>query len=207
MVLKKSIFLTTITSILLGDVMDTEQIWNDFRHRLKGFIRLRVRTEHDAEDILQDVFVKIHQNLSSLSDEERLESWLFQLTRNRIADYYRRSYALESRLPLFINDVDSSLEEADSIKELEKCILPLLQTLAEKDRRILEEVTYQAVTQQTLALKYNLSLPAMKSRIQRARKALKAKLLACCQLEFDHLGNIMNYQTRGSCSCSKPASI
>ena len=36
--------------------MNTEQIWIDFRYRLKGFIIKRVRSEHDAEDILQDVF-------------------------------------------------------------------------------------------------------------------------------------------------------
>ncbi len=181
--------------------MDSKQIWQDFRQRLQAFIRVRVRTEHDAEDILQDVFVKVHQNISSLKDGNRLEAWLFRLTRNTITDYYRRSRPIES-----IDDDSPYLttenpDETDlAIKELARCIKPLLQTLPIKYRHALETVSYKGQTQQALADELNLSLSAAKSRVQRGRKLLKAELLSCCEVEYDHLGNVKDFSNKQS-SC------
>src|SRR5688572_29274524 len=68
---------------------DTQQIWSEFADRLRAFITRRVGSAADAEDILQDVFLRIHRHADSLQRRERLVSWLFQITRNAIADYYR----------------------------------------------------------------------------------------------------------------------
>src|SRR5215203_1103297 len=68
---------------------DTQQIWSEFSDRLRTFIARRVDSEADADDILQDVFLRIHRHVGSLQRRERLVSWLFQVTRNAIVDYYR----------------------------------------------------------------------------------------------------------------------
>src|SRR5829696_5372617 len=68
---------------------DTQQIWTEFGDRLRTFIARRVDSEADADDILQDVFLRIHRHVGSLQRRERLVSWLFQVTRNAIVDYYR----------------------------------------------------------------------------------------------------------------------
>src|SRR5215211_1418125 len=68
---------------------DTQQIWTEFGDRLRAFIARRVDSEADADDILQDVFLRIHRHAGSVERRERLVSWLFQVTRNAIADYYR----------------------------------------------------------------------------------------------------------------------
>jgi RNA polymerase sigma-70 factor, ECF subfamily len=177
--------------------MNSNQIWHDFRHRLKVFIRNRVRTEHDAEDVLQDVFVKVNQKLPTLKDEERLESWLFRLTRNTITDYYRRlrpSEELTDEVLLLSAETPDKVGLA--IKELANCIQPLLQTLTEPYRYALERTSYQGITQKALAEELHLSLSAAKSRVQRARQQLKVALLSCCKVEFDHLGNVMDYQSK-----------
>ena len=67
----------------------TEVIWEECSLHLRRFILGRVHLEQDAEDVLQDVFVKIHNNLHSLKDEDKLEAWIFQIARNAIVDYYR----------------------------------------------------------------------------------------------------------------------
>jgi RNA polymerase sigma-70 factor, ECF subfamily len=177
--------------------MNSNQIWHDFRQRLKVFIRNRVRTEHDAEDVLQDVFVKVNQKLPTLKDKERLESWLFRLTRNTITDYYRRlrpSEELTDEVLLLSAETPDKVDLAT--KELANCIQPLLQTLTEPHRYALERTSYQGITQQALAEELHLSLSAAKSRVQRARQQLKVSLLSCCQVEFDHLGNVMDYQSK-----------
>src|SRR5688572_22870704 len=70
-------------------VLTTERVWHDLHERLLRFIRARVADEASAEDILQEVFLKIHARIGSLRDEERLESWVFQIVRHAIADYHR----------------------------------------------------------------------------------------------------------------------
>lgn len=60
------------------------------RKRLFDFIRKRVRTEEDAEDILQDVFYQLVSSYSITEPIEQLSSWLFAVARNRIIDWYRK---------------------------------------------------------------------------------------------------------------------
>src|ERR671913_1088928 len=68
---------------------DTQQIWSEFGDRLRAFIAHRVDSDADADDILQDVFLRIHRRAGTVEHSERLVSWLFQVTRNAIVDYYR----------------------------------------------------------------------------------------------------------------------
>lgn len=70
--------------------MRTAEIWNQFSDSLHRFLLYKVKTRADADDILQDVFIKVHQNIERLRDEEKLESWLFRITRNAVFDYYKK---------------------------------------------------------------------------------------------------------------------
>ncbi|NQX97509.1 MAG: RNA polymerase subunit sigma, partial [Flavobacteriales bacterium] len=58
--------------------MSTEKIWENFHHQLLGFITVRVNNKNIAEDILQDVFVKIHLKSETLTEKTKLQSWLYQ---------------------------------------------------------------------------------------------------------------------------------
>ncbi|HTK82172.1 MAG TPA: RNA polymerase sigma factor [Bacteroidota bacterium] len=60
------------------------------RRRLFDFIRRRVRTDEDAEDILQDVFLQLTSSYNVTAPIEQLTSWLFTVARNRIIDWYRK---------------------------------------------------------------------------------------------------------------------
>ncbi len=68
----------------------TEAAVRNERKRLFDFIRRRVRTEEDAEDILQDVFYQLVASYSVTEPIEKLTSWLFTVARNKIIDWYRR---------------------------------------------------------------------------------------------------------------------
>ena len=65
------------------------------RNRLFEFIRRRVRTEEDAEDILQDVFYQLVASYNVAAPIEKLTSWLFTVARNRIIDWYRKRKPVE----------------------------------------------------------------------------------------------------------------
>src|SRR5687767_1299164 len=67
----------------------SEQLWHDVHDRLTAFVAQRVDDPADVADLVQTVFLRVHQHMASVADEERLLPWLFQITRNAIADYYR----------------------------------------------------------------------------------------------------------------------
>ncbi|OPX87329.1 MAG: RNA polymerase sigma factor SigZ [Pelotomaculum sp. PtaB.Bin104] len=68
----------------------TDRIWEEFRTPLKNFIKKRIPNELDTDDVLQEVFVKIHNNIGSLTDDNKIHAWIYRITRNTIADYYRK---------------------------------------------------------------------------------------------------------------------
>jgi len=63
---------------------DTDAIWIKYSPRLKHFIRKRVSDESSADDILQEVFKKIHSHIGTLKDETKVERWIYSITRNTI---------------------------------------------------------------------------------------------------------------------------
>ncbi len=67
----------------------TQVIWTEFGERLRGFIARRVGNEADADDVLQEVFLRIHRYHGTVERDDRLVPWLFQVTRNAIADFHR----------------------------------------------------------------------------------------------------------------------
>ena len=71
----------------------TREIWIQMHERLFSYIRRRVAGPHDAEDLLQDVFVRIHTNLDDVRNTENVSGWIYQITRNAITDYYRHRAA------------------------------------------------------------------------------------------------------------------
>ena len=66
-----------------------ENIWKQFHQQLLGFIASKVNDQAMAEDILQDVFIKVLNNIDSLSAADKLQPWLYQICRHAIIDYYR----------------------------------------------------------------------------------------------------------------------
>ena len=90
--------------------MTTEVIWADFGSKLLSFIKARVNNPENAEDILQEVFIKIHEKSNQLKDERKLTSWIYQITRNAIIDYHRKK-----KIPVTseFTELSSDTPEAD----------------------------------------------------------------------------------------------
>jgi len=182
----------------------TERVWETFHAPLQQFIRHRVSDDATAEDLLQDVFLNIHQHVDTLRDVKRLESWIYQVTRNAIIDYYcsiRTTTTLEEPEVLQLAE---DLPDEDVISELFPSVRAMVRSLPAQDRQALILTEYQGLTQKELAERLGLSLSGAKSRVQRARAKLKQQLLACCHFELDRRGHVIDYQPRCAC-CSTDA--
>jgi RNA polymerase sigma-70 factor (ECF subfamily) len=183
-------------------MLTTEEIWNTFHAPLLQFIRARVPDEDTAEDILQDVFLTIHQQIATLRDVKKVESWMYQITRHAIIDTYRRqkrTLTLEDQEAL---ELPAALPDDDVVTELFPSVRAMLKSLPEQDRQALILTEYRGLTQKELGERLGLSLSGAKSRVQRAREKLKQQLLACCHFELDRRGHVINYQPRCHCCTS-----
>ncbi|HLX55636.1 MAG TPA: RNA polymerase sigma factor SigZ [Ktedonobacteraceae bacterium] len=179
-------------------VMTTEKVWEEFHPRLKQFILKRIPDEQNAEDILQEVFLKIHARIGTLRDEEKLQSWMYQITRNVIADYYREHKATVALTEALLLPEEPVVDD-DVVKDLLPGVRAMVHSLPAEYREALLLTEYAGLTQRELAERMGLSLSGAKSRVQRAREKLKAMLLDCCHFEFDRLGKIIDYQP--NCAC------
>lgn len=187
----------------------TEQIWSEFGGRLHAFIARRIGSAADADDILQEVFLRIHRHASAIEQRERLASWLFQVTRNAITDYYRAPVRRElsagspSDLEGDADRGEGVLDErgevdGETARELAHCLRPLVSRLPPHYREAITLVDLNGIPQKDAATQAGLSLPGMKSRVQRGRQALALLLQECCRLDIDAGGRVMDYEPRGS---------
>jgi RNA polymerase sigma-70 factor, ECF subfamily len=175
-------------------ITPSEQLWDAFNVPLQQFIGRRVRDQHSAEDILQNVFLKIHLQIGTLHSQERVAGWIYQITRNAIADYYRSQRpALD--LPETLAAPDDRAED-DMVRELLPCIAAMVEALPVAYREALRLTEYQGLSQKALSERLGISFSGAKSRVQRARAKLKQQLLDCCHFQFDHAGRIIDYQPR-----------
>ena len=177
-----------------------ELLWEQYSTRLRAFIRSRVWDDAEAEDILQEVFIRIHRHLCCQPDWNKPKSWIYQIARNLIIDHYRRrreTVELPESLP-----AEPDLPEEDPEAVLALSLREMIDGLPEHYRQALLLTEYQGLTQKQLAERLGISLSGAKSRVQRAREKLRDMLLRCCHFEFDRRGRIVDYYQR--CCCCHP---
>ncbi len=176
----------------------TEVIWHEFQERLRAFVSRRVRRPADVEDILQEVFMRIHRGIDSIQQRDRLPAWVFQITRNAIIDHYRSAALHPEAAP---EEIDTPAPVADGkdlqgLEELSTCLEPMIAALPEAYRDAIRSTELNGLTQVEAARRAGLGLSGMKSRVQRARRQLKTMLDECCRIEVDRRGGILDYSVR-----------
>ncbi len=180
----------------------TEQIWLELSDRLRQFVRSRIKSVADVDDVLQSIFLRIHTKFDDLRNAERLESWVFQITRNAISDYYRKKRNGVGGIESYADAFDESNTNADDVHaELADCLRVMIQRLPIDQRRALSMFEFDGISQKEIAAQESISLSGAKSRIQRGRKSLEAMLKACCELQFDRRGNVTEYKARNKNCC------
>lgn len=173
--------------------MNTALIWTGFSRNMRRYLMHRVKNRHDADDLLQEIFVKIHLKLPTLTQHESLPAWVWQLTRNTLLDYQKKR-----RLPLAeLDGADLLPTEAapdDFNQYLAECIRPFMDLLPPDRREALQLADLERVSQKKLAEQWGMSHSGAKSRVQRARGELHELFSQCCQIESDVYGNIMGVE-------------
>lgn len=178
-----------------------DTVVTDFAVRLRRFIRRRVPDDATADDLTQETLLKVYRSRLSPPEAQRLEAWIYRIARNTLIDYYRRRRPLEE-LPQTLAD-----EPADDVAELRRAVIAsmrgMLAEMPEIYREPVRLAELEGLPLAKIALRMDLSLTAVKSRVRRGRAMLKKRLQQCCRFEFDRMGKVIGWKSRRECtSCS-----
>jgi len=181
----------------------TEELWDSFGDRLKDFVRKHARNDADVDDILQDVFVKVHRGVGTLRQQDRLVPWLFQIARNTITDHYRRQSKLADGLEEDVPEMAAERSGLDDEREAYSWVKAMVDELPPAYREAILLTEFDGISQREMSRQLGISFSGAKSRVQRARAKLKDKLLDCCHFELDRRGGVIDYRSKESvCGCS-----
>ena len=166
--------------------------WRAHENELRNYLRHRVADSYLAEDLLQDVFVKAMRQGSGFCDLDNQRAWLYQVARNALVDH-QRLHRATVELP---EDIPQTIEQADPVVTLSACVGRVLSELAAEDRDIIEQCDLNGMKQQDYARVHDLTLPAVKSRLLRARQRMRDTLSTNCKVQFDEQGKVEGYVPR-----------
>jgi RNA polymerase sigma-70 factor (ECF subfamily) len=163
--------------------------WRDHEGELRGYLvhRLGDADADAADDLLQETFLKAMRQGAHFAEIADPRAWLFRVARNAVVDRARLG---KNQVPLPDDVAASEQAERKPVDELDACLLRNLAELQPEDRQIIEQCDLQGVKQQDFAHAHDLSLPAAKSRLLRARTRLREALMRNCQVRFDETGAI-----------------
>jgi len=181
-----------------------EQIWNNFSEKLKIFILGKVKDVSVADDLLQEVFIKIHRQIGQLKDENKIQAWVYQVARNTVYDHFRKP---GHKSDLQVDEIEMMEEEADNhyMSETIEDMVKMMSNLPAEYCDVLCLTELGGMSHKAYAEKTGLSLSAAKTRAFRARNMLKDMLMKCCHYQFDIYGTVFNIAPAGCCCCCDEA--
>ena len=182
-------------------INEVDYLWKNFESRLRTFIYSKVSDKAVTEDILQDVFIKIHLKIDTLRDESKVKPWLYQITRNMIMDYFRRNKSVN---PLSLSLAEQTEVETDNhvMDEAMQDMIGMMDDLPREYCEALCLTELEGLSQKEYAERIGIPYSSAKSRVQRSRKLLKDMLLKCCHYEFDKYGTVLSISK--NCCCCNP---
>jgi RNA polymerase sigma factor (sigma-70 family) len=158
-----------------GDEAAFALLHDRYRARLLAFVRRKLAaaaTRTDAEDVVQDVFLRAYYALRRDTREVRVRAWLYTVTHNRCLDYLaRRSPRPLDLLETSRRPTHDPVEEAHRRERL-RCMVSDIKRLPDRQRHALVMRELDGMSHVQLAERLEASIPAVKSLLARARVEL-----------------------------------
>jgi RNA polymerase sigma factor (sigma-70 family) len=159
----------------------------DNHERFLAFLERRVGSRVEAEDILQEAFVRSLDRASSLRSSTSATAWFYRVLRNAVIDHYRRQDTRGRVLDRFAAETENS-EAADS--ELDavvcQCVLSLVETLKPEYKEAIRRVDLDGLSVRDFAAEAGVTAGNAGVRLHRAREALGRQLARSCGTCLTH---------------------
>jgi len=172
--------------------------WKELEQHLRPYLARRVASAADIDDLLQDVFVRMHQSLGSLRDEERFGGWVYRIANSAIVDKARQ----RARSPQVasVDEVEAGVHADDDEDQLQsdlgECVALFVGRLPSPYREAITLTELEDLSQKDAAEMLGISLSGMKSRVQRGREKIRHMFEECCQISVDCRGRVTECEPR-----------
>jgi RNA polymerase sigma-70 factor (ECF subfamily) len=153
-----------------GTELDFEELYLKFRARVFGTAYRMLSNRADAEDVTQDVFVKVFKKLRSFRGESSVSTWIYRITVNACLDY-RRKRTLRRTVSL-----DDELDVRSTPLSVTRLIESAIPKLADGYRQVFILHDIQGLKHCEIAKVLGITDGASKSQLHRARAVLRREL-------------------------------
>ncbi len=175
---------------------DFDDVFATYERPIYGYVLKMVENEATAEDLTQEVFLKIHRGLSSFEGKSKLSTWIYRIATNVCLDHFRSSshkkgratVSLEEELPPEgegAQDGVPGIDEGVVKKEMSGCVREFVDELPQDFRAVVVLHDFQGLKNREIAEILGCSLDTVKIRLHRARRKLEGALGSSCEFYRD----------------------
>ena len=191
-----------------NDESEFQKIYDSFRPKILRYLT-RLVSEYEAEDLTQEVFVKINQALKTFRGESQLSTWIYRIATNVALDRLRspsfqrmvqkrasNNLIAEGKIEtkgLWTGEKTLSVEQQLIRQEMHSCIRKMVENLPENYRTVLVLSEFEELKDQEIAEILGLSLNTVKIRLHRARAQLRKELETHCNFYHDERNELACY--------------
>lgn len=183
-----------------------QNLFKEFQPKILRYLT-RLVGRNEAEDLTQEVFIKVSEQLKNFREESKISTWIYKIATNRVIDRMRQSksqkFLIDSQK---LSDILS--EEKDNYnnilkdkkstallqqiikKEMNQCIRDVIDNLSKDYSAVIILKDLEGMKNQEIAEIMNISLSTVKMRLYRARAELKKALGKKCIFYNDEEGNL-----------------
>lgn len=185
--------------IVLPGTLNSALLWESYAIDLKRYVFSQIKDEDATNDVLQEIFIKIHLNIDALQKKESVKSWVFTIAHNTLMNFLNKK-----SVPFPIDEIADDFSTEEEVHSAKSCLLPLIKNLPEKYREPLLLSEIKGKKQAEVAELLGISLSGAKSRIQRGRKLLQQGFMDCCHYKLNEEGFLVGeHQDKADCKMCK----
>ncbi len=171
-----------IQRILTGDENAFESLIRKYQKQVHAYAFRKVSDFQTAEDITQETFLRVYQNLATLNDPAKFSSWLYAIVNHLCIAWYRKNQLqIESMQDIYISEIETdaysryvAVEHAKTTAEARRALVSkLLTKLKESDQEVITLHYFEEMTSSEIGEFLGVSENTIKSRLHRARQELK----------------------------------
>jgi RNA polymerase sigma-70 factor (ECF subfamily) len=169
------------------DTPDVLRILLDNHARFLGFLERRVGSREEAEDILQEAFVRSLDRTPSLPDTTSVTAWFYRVLRNALTDHYRRKDSRGRALDRLAAETEPATgPDAELEAVVCACILGLVETIKPEYGAAIRRVDLDGLSVRDYADEAGITPGNAGVRLHRAREALRKQLALTCGTCLKH---------------------
>ena len=150
-----------------------ERLLEAERVSVERFVRFRMSSKADADDVLQEIFLTAYQKFPQLKNKDSFKAWIISIARNKCNDYFRKK---ATQYEILIDKLtEKELSDGRHGVSIVNTVRETLSLLGDKDKQILYLYFWKEMPQSEIAKQLNIPIGTVKSRLHTAKQNFKNK--------------------------------